>query len=145
MGLDIEALCLTKGLKLTDQRRIIAQVITDAQDHPNVEEVYQRANAIDSKISLATVYRTVNLLEGYGVIEKLEFGDGRARYEQKNNTETDHHHHLIDLTTGKIIEFYDEEIEILKANIAKKLGYKLVDHRLELFGVPLEHQEDEQQ
>lgn len=142
MGLDIEALCLAKGLKLTDQRRVIAQVITSAQDHPNVEDVYQRANAIDNKISLATVYRTVNLLEGYGLIEKLEFGDGRARYEQKN-AETDHHHHLIDLSTGKIIEFYDEEIEILKANIAKKLGYKLVDHRLELFGIPLEQKNDE--
>lgn len=142
MGLDIEALCLAKGLKLTEQRRVIAQVIAEAQDHPNVEEVYQRANAIDSKISLATVYRTVNLLEGYGVIEKLEFGDGRSRYEQKKDA-ADHHHHLIDLTTGKIIEFYDEEIEILKANIAKKLGYKLIDHRLELFGVPLEQQDDE--
>jgi Fur family ferric uptake transcriptional regulator len=136
--LDIEALCLSKGLKLTEQRKVIAQVISASGDHPHVEEVYQRASAIDNKISLATVYRTINLLESYGVIEKLEFGDGRARYEPKRS-EADHHHHLIDLTTGKIIEFYDAELEKLKADIAAKLGYQLVDHRLELFGVPLKN------
>lgn len=132
---DIEDLFNKTGLKITEQRKIIAKVILDSTDHPNVEEVYNKAAIIDKNISLATVYRTVNLLEGYGIIEKLDFQEGKARYEAKEKT--DHHHHLIDLETGKVIEFRDKELEILKEKIAKKLGYKLVNHRLELYGIKL--------
>jgi len=132
---DIEAKCLEKGLKMTGQRRVIARVISDSHDHPDVEMLYQRAFAIDSNISIATVYRTVKLFEEAGITQKHDFGDGRARYEPAGE---EHHDHLIDLKTGKVIEFTNEEIEILQHAIAKKLGYKLVDHRLELYAVPLE-------
>lgn len=128
--------CKDVGLIITEQRKNILKVVFKSSDHPTAETIYERTTEVDSNISLATVYRTINLLEGYGLIEKLEFGDGRARYEMKHD-ENDHHHHLIDLSSGKIIEFHDEEIENLKHKIAEKLGYKLVEHRLELFGVPL--------
>ncbi len=131
----IEKACKEVGVKLTEQRKLIAQVIVESDDHPNVEEVYNRAVKLDSAISIATVYRTVNLLEGFGIIEKLEFGDGKARYEVKQGN--DHHHHLIDLHSGKVLEFQNEELEKLKTKIAHDLGYRLVEHRLELYGVPL--------
>ncbi|MDF0600905.1 Fur family transcriptional regulator [Psychromarinibacter sp. C21-152] len=125
--------CESKGLRMTDQRRVIARVLQDSQDHPDVEELYARASAADPRISLATVYRTVKLFEEAGIIEKLEFGDGRARYE---DAERDHHDHLIDMQTGAVIEFCDPEIEALQEKIADKLGYELRGHRLELYGVP---------
>mgnify|MGYP000365595408 CR=1 FL=1 len=134
----IEELCQKKGLRLTEQRRIIAQVLAEADDHPDVEEVHARANARDENISIATVYRTVRLLEEAGIIERLDFRDGRARYEQ---TGDEHHDHLIDMRTGQVLEFYNEEIEKLKDEIARKLGYKLVDHRLDLYGIPLDEAE----
>jgi len=121
-----------KGLRMTQPRRVIAQVLEGSDDHPDVEELYARASAIDAGISIATVYRTVKLFEEAGIIDKLEFGDGRARYE---DAERDHHDHLIDLSTGEVIEFVDEEIEALQERIAAKLGYELRGHRLELFGV----------
>ena len=126
--------CEARGLRLTEQRRTIADVLEAADDHPDVEELYARASAKDPNISLATVYRTVKLFEESGILEKLEFGDGRARYE---DAERDHHDHLIDLKTGEVIEFVDEEIEELQEKIARKLGYTLKGHRLELYGVPL--------
>jgi len=126
--------CEAKGLRLTEQRRTIAQVLEDVEDHPDVEELYARASRIDPNISLATVYRTVKLFEEAGILEKVDFGDGRARYE---DAERDHHDHLIDLQTGRVIEFVDPEIEALQEKIAAKLGYKLKGHRLELYGVPL--------
>jgi Fur family ferric uptake transcriptional regulator len=132
---DIEKHCADLGVKMTEQRKTILRVIGEAQDHPNVEEIYTRSSALDHNISLATVYRTVNLLEGYGLIEKLDFMDGKSRYELKKLA--DHHHHLIDLESGAVIEFFDPELEKLKEQITKRLGYKLVDHRLELYGVPL--------
>jgi Fur family ferric uptake transcriptional regulator len=122
------------GLRMTGQRRVIAQVLEDSDNHPDVEELYARASAIDSGISLATVYRTVKLFEEAGILDKLEFGDGRARYE---DAERDHHDHLIDINSGEVIEFVDEEIEALQERIAQKLGYELRGHRLELYGVPL--------
>jgi Fur family ferric uptake transcriptional regulator len=122
-------------MKMTEQRRVIAQVISDAQDHPDVEEVYNRAFTIDSNISIATVYRTVRLFEEAGIVEKHDFGDGRARYEPATE---EHHDHLIDVRTGKVIEFMNKEIEALQEKVAKELGYRLIDHRLELYGVPLE-------
>ncbi len=125
--------CEARGLRLTDQRRVIARVLEDADDHPDVEELYTRASAVDPRISLATVYRTVKLFEESGILEKHEFGDGRARYE---TADRDHHDHLIDLTTGDVIEFVDPEIEALQEKIAEKLGYTLKGHRLELYGVP---------
>ncbi|MEL6645081.1 MAG: Fur family transcriptional regulator [Pseudomonadota bacterium] len=125
--------CEAKGLRLTEQRRIIAQVLEDADDHPDVEELYARASAADPHISLATVYRTVKLFEEAGILEKLEFGDGRARYE---DAERDHHDHLIDIQSGEVIEFVDAEIEALQEKIAAKLGYELRGHKLELYGVP---------
>ncbi len=128
--------CIEKGLKMTDQRKIIAEVIFSSTDHPNAEEIYARANKINDSISLATVYRTINLLEGYGIIEKLDFQDGKSRYEASENAH-DHHHHLIDLESGQVIEFQDDELEILKEKIATRLGYKLVDHRLELYGIKI--------
>jgi len=118
---------------MTDQRKVIAEVIFSSNDHPNAEAIYERASKINNSISLATVYRTINLFEVYGIIEKLDFQDGKGRYEATNN-ENDHHHHLIDLETGKVIEFQDEELEALKMKIANRLGYELVDHRLELYG-----------
>lgn len=131
----IEEMCIAKGMKMTGQRRVIAKVLSDATDHPDVEEVYRRSSAIDPKISIATVYRTVRLFEEAEIVARHDFGDGRARYEEASE---DHHDHLIDVHSGKIIEFHDEEIEELQRLIAKKLGYKLVDHRMELFGTPLE-------
>jgi len=121
-----------KGLRMTGQRRVIAQVLEDAHDHPDVEELHARALKIDAGISIATVYRTVKLFEEAGLLERLEFGDGRARYE---DAERDHHDHLIDMQTGEVIEFVDPEIEALQERIAKRLGYKLKGHRLELYGV----------
>lgn len=136
MNRDLEEILQSKGLKATGQRKLIMQVIFESDDHPNVEEVFNRASERDSSISLATVYRTVNILENYGIIEKLDFLDGKARYEPKN-AEDDHHHHLIDIESGEIIEFKDKDLEELKIKIAQKLGYELVDHRLELFGKKL--------
>ncbi len=130
----LERLCIERGMRMTDQRRTIAQVLSFADDHPDVEEVYRRASAIDPKISLATVYRTVRLFEEANIIERLDFRDGRARYEEVTD---EHHHHLIDLETGDVIEFQDEELEAIKERIARELGFRLVDHRLELYGVPL--------
>ena len=134
-AINIEEKCAEKGLKMTDQRRVIAKVISQSDDHPDVELLYQRAYAIDPKISIATVYRTVKLFEESGITYRHDFGDGRARYEPVSE---EHHDHLIDLKSGKVIEFTSDEIEILQRAIAKKLGYKLVDHRLELYAVPLE-------
>ena len=130
----IIAQCEAKGLRLTDQRRVIAAVLEESDDHPDVEELYNRASGRDPRISLATVYRTVKLFEDWNLLEKHEFGDGRARYE---TTDREHHDHLIDINSGEVIEFMDEEIEKLQQEIARKLGYKLKGHRLELFGVPL--------
>ncbi len=130
----LEELCVAKGMRMTEQRRIIARVLQTSKDHPDTEEVYRRSSAIDDKISISTVYRTVKLFEDAGIIERHEFGDGRSRYE---TVPEEHHDHLIDLKTGKVIEFKNEEIEALQDAIAEKLGYRLVDHRLELYGVPL--------
>lgn len=131
---DIIARCEAKGLRMTEQRRTVARVVGEAEDHPDVEELYARASGLDPRISLATVYRTVKLFEEAGILEKLEFGDGRARYE---DAERDHHDHLIDVNTGEVIEFVDPEIEALQEKIAARLGYKLIGHRLELLGVPM--------
>lgn len=131
---DIIARCEARGLRMTDQRRVVARVIGDAEDHPDVEELYARAARIDPRISIATVYRTVKLFEEAGILDKLEFGDGRARYE---DAERDHHDHLIDVNSGDVIEFVDPEIEALQERIAARLGYRLVGHRLELLGVPV--------
>ncbi|MCP1169624.1 MULTISPECIES: Fur family transcriptional regulator [Limimaricola] len=125
--------CEQNGLRLTEQRRVIAQVLEAADDHPDVEELHARAAAEDARISLATVYRTVKLFEEAGILEKHEFGDGRARYE---TTDREHHDHLIDMHSGQVIEFVDEEIEALQERIAERLGYRLIGHRLELYGVP---------
>lgn len=130
----IIARCEAKGLRMTEQRRIVARVIGAADDHPDVEELYARASAIDPRISIATVYRTVKLFEESGILERLEFGDGRARYE---DAERDHHDHLIDMNSGEVIEFVDPDIEALQERIAAKLGYKLIGHRLELYGTPV--------
>ena len=131
----IENLCVEKGMRMTEQRRVIARVLSVAHDHPDVEEVYRRASRVDSKISIATVYRTVRLFEEAGILERHDFRDGRSRYEQVTD---DHHDHLIDLSTGKVIEFHNDEIERLQKVIARELGFDLVDHRLELYGVPLD-------
>ncbi len=125
--------CEQNGLRLTEQRRVIAQVLEAAEDHPDVEELHARAAAEDARISLATVYRTVKLFEEAGILEKHEFGDGRARYE---TTDREHHDHLIDMHSGEVIEFVDPEIEELQERIAERLGYRLIGHRLELYGVP---------
>ena len=125
--------CEEKGLRMTGQRRVIAEVLESSRDHPDVEELYARAQEVDPRISIATVYRTVKLFEEAGILERLEFGDGRARYE---DAERDHHDHLIDLQSGEVIEFVDAEIEALQERIAAKLGYELRGHRLELYGVP---------
>ena len=127
----IERKCSEHGLRMTEQRKVIAQVLSDADDHPDAEELYARSAAIDPKISLATVYRTVRLFSDAGIIETHDFRDGRARYEAADD---EHHDHLIDVQTGDVIEFMDEEIEELQKKIAEKLGYELVDHRLELYG-----------
>ena len=128
----IEQKCIKKGVKLTDQRKIIAKVMTEANDHPNVDELYNRVSKIDSKISIATVYRTVKLFEEFGILAKHEFKGGKARYEQLSES---HHDHLIDIKSGEIIEFVDQEIEKLQKKVAEKYGYDLVDHKLELYGV----------
>ncbi|MCW1955347.1 Fur family transcriptional regulator [uncultured Lentibacter sp.] len=130
----ITSRCEAKGLRMTGQRRIIASVLEDSDDHPDVEELYARAAALDAGISIATVYRTVKLFDEAGILDKLEFGDGRARYE---DAEREHHDHLIDMNSGEVIEFVDEEIEALQERIAQKLGYTLKGHRLELYGVPI--------
>lgn len=131
----LEKKCATNGLKMTEQRRIIARVLSESEDHPDVELLYQRASAIDNRISIATVYRTVRLFEEAGIIERHDFGDGRARYEESSD---EHHDHLIDLKSGKVMEFTNTAIEKLQDAVAKELGYKLVGHRLELYGIPLE-------
>lgn len=128
----LEKICQERGLKMTEQRRVISRVLSDAHDHPDVEQVYRRAVEIDPKISIATVYRTMRLFEEANVIERLDFGDGRARYEESRE---EHHHHLIDLKTGEVIEFKSEELEQLKEKIARELGYDLIGHRLELYGI----------
>ena len=127
----IEEKCKIKGVRLTDQRRVIAKVMSDANDHPDVDELHKRVNKIDKKISIATVYRTVKLLEESGIVEKHDFKGGKARYEQSPD---EHHDHLIDINSGEIIEFVDKDIENLQNKVAQKLGYKLVDHKLELYG-----------
>jgi len=132
--IDVEALCAEKGLRITEQRRVIARVLSDAEDHPDVEALHARASAIDPGISIATVYRTVRLFEEAGILERHEFGDGRARYEAAGEA---HHDHLIDVETGRVIEFVDPELEALQRQIAEKLGFRLVDHRMELYGVSL--------
>jgi Fur family ferric uptake transcriptional regulator len=132
--IDLEALCAEKGLRITEQRRVIARVLSEAEDHPDVEEVHVRSAAIDPGISIATVYRTVRLFEEAGILERHDFGDGRSRYEAAPDT---HHDHLIDVESGRVIEFVDEEVEALQQRIAEKLGFRLVDHRMELYGVPL--------
>lgn len=139
MASRIEQLCVDKGLKMTDQRRVIARVLSDAADHPDVEELYQRAAAVDPHISIATVYRTVKLWEEANILERHDFGDGRARYEE---TPEVHHDHLIDIKSGEVIEFRNEEIERLQQEVAERLGYRLVGHRLELFGVRLQRPKD---
>ncbi len=132
MSETIEQKCISKGVKLTEQRKIIAKIMSDSQDHPDVDELYNRASKIDSKISIATVYRTVKLFEEAGIVAKHDFKGGKARYEELNES---HHDHLIDIKTGEIIEFVDEEIEKLQKKVADKYGYKLVDHKLELYGI----------
>ena len=132
MSETIEQKCIAKGVKLTDQRKIIARVMSEANNHPDVDELYTRVSKIDSKISIATVYRTVKLFEEFGILAKHEFKGGKARYEQLNES---HHDHLIDIKSGEIIEFVDQEIEKLQKKVAEKYGYDLVDHKLELYGV----------
>ena len=132
MSENIEQRCIAKGLKLTEQRKIIAKIMSDSQDHPNVDELYRRASLIDKKISIATVYRTVKLFEESGIVTKHDFKGGKARYEELSES---HHDHLIDIKTGEIIEFVDEEIEKLQKKVADKYGYNLVDHKLELYGI----------
>ena len=131
---NLEQLCIERGMKMTDQRRIIARVLSDADDHPDVEDVYQRSVQLDPKISIATVYRTVRLFEEAGLLDRHDFGDGRSRYEQASD---DHHDHLVDVQSGDIIEFHDEELEELQRQIATRLGYSLIGHRMELYGVEL--------
>lgn len=134
MGLSIIERCEAKGLRMTGQRRTIARVLQDSADHPDAEVLYTRSCAVDPKISLATVYRTLKLFDEAGILDKLEFGDGRARYE---DAERAHHDHLIDVSTGKVIEFVDPDIEALQEKIAARLGYRLIGHRLELLAVPV--------
>lgn len=131
----IERACLEKGMKMTGQRRVIAQVLSESTDHPDVEQVYKRASEIDPHISIATVYRTLRLFDIANIINRHDFGDGRSRYEPA--TEDHHHHHLIDMRTGKVLEFENEELEAMKKRIAEEMGYELVDDRLELYGVPI--------
>ncbi|HLI19636.1 MAG TPA: Fur family transcriptional regulator [Stellaceae bacterium] len=138
----LEQLCHDKGMKMTEQRRVIARVLSDSADHPDVEAVHRRAAEIDPKISIATVYRTVRLFQEANILERHDFGDGRARYEE---VPSEHHDHLIDLQTGRVIEFRNEEIEALQREVAARLGYKLVDHRLELFAVSLNKNDDSSQ
>ena len=128
----IELKCIDKGVKLTDQRKVIAKVMSESDDHPDIDKLYKRVSVIDSKISIATIYRTVKLFEELGILTKHEFKDGKARYEELNES---HHDHLIDVKTGEIVEFVDEEIENLQKKVAEKYGYELVDHKLELYGI----------
>lgn len=132
--IDLEQLCADKGLRITEQRRVIARVLSESEDHPDVEQLHRRASAVDPGISIATVYRTVRLFEEAGILDRHDFGDGRARYEPAPEA---HHDHLIDVETGKVVEFVDPELEALQRQIAEKLGYRLVDHRMELYGVRL--------
>ena len=134
MASRIELLCTERGLKMTGQRRVIARVLSDATDHPDVEQLHHRATAIDPRISVATVYRTLRLFEEANILERHEFRSGRARYEEAPE---EHHDHLIDVQSGRVLEFQDQEIEALQRKVAEKLGYRLVDHRLELYAVPL--------
>ena len=133
--IDLEQLCQDKGLRITEQRRIIARVLSESDDHPDVEMLHDRASRIDPRISIATVYRTVRLFEEAGILDRHDFGDGRARYEAAPEA---HHDHLIDVESGKVVEFVDPELEALQKQIAEKLGYRLVDHRMELYGVRLD-------
>lgn len=135
----LETLCIEKGMRMTEQRRVIAQVLSEATDHPDVEQVYRRASAVDSRISIATVYRTVRMFEEANILERHDFGDGRARYEEVSD---DHHDHLINVQSGEVIEFHNERIEQLQREICNELGYELVDHRLELYAVPLKPRDD---
>ena len=136
--IDLEQLCAERGLRITEQRRVIARVLSESDDHPDVEQLHRRAADIDPKISIATVYRTVRLFEEAGILDRHDFGDGRARYEAAPEA---HHDHLIDVESGKVIEFVDPELEALQRQIAAKLGYRLVDHRMELYGVRLDRKE----
>jgi Fur family ferric uptake transcriptional regulator len=136
---DIEALCAAKGMRMTGQRRTIARVLAESEDHPDVEELYRRCSAVDQQISISTVYRTVKLFEDAGIIERHDFREGRARYETMRDS---HHDHLINLRDGTVVEFTSEEIEVLQKEIARKLGYTLVDHRLELYCVPIDEKKD---
>ena len=136
--IDLERLCHDKGLRITEQRRVIARVLSESDDHPDVEMLHERANRIDPGISIATVYRTVRLFEEAGILDRHDFGDGRARYEAAPEA---HHDHLIDVETGKVVEFVDPELEALQKQIAEKLGYRLVDHRMELYGVRLDRED----
>ena len=136
--IDIEALCSERGLRITEQRRIIARVLSESEDHPDVEELHRRASTLDAGISIATVYRTVRLFEEAGILDRHDFGDGRARYEAAPEA---HHDHMIDVETGNVIEFVDPELETLQRQIAERLGFRLVDHRMELYGVSLTRKE----
>ncbi len=136
----LEKLCIEKNMRMTDQRRVIARVISEAEDHPSVEEVYQRAHSVDDRISLSTVYRTVRLFEDAGIVLSHDFGDGKARLE---TVADEHHDHLINVKTGEVIEFQNEEIEALQERVARDLGFKIVDHRLELYGVPLKSRDED--
>ena len=136
--IDLEALCAERGLRITEQRRVIARVLSEAEDHPDVEALHARSAAIDPKISIATVYRTVRLFEEAGILDRHDFGDGRARYEAAPEA---HHDHLIDVESGKVVEFVDPELEALQKQIAEKLGYRLVDHRMELYGVRIDRED----
>jgi Fur family ferric uptake transcriptional regulator len=136
--IDLEALCTERGLRITEQRRVIARVLSESEDHPDVEQLHRRASAIDPKISIATVYRTVRLFEDAGIHDRHDFGDGRSRYEA---TPEAHHDHLIDVETGRVVEFVDPELEALQRQIAEKLGFRLVDHRMELYGVRLDRED----
>jgi Fur family ferric uptake transcriptional regulator len=137
-SIDIEQLCADRGLRITEQRRVIARVLSESEDHPDVEQLHRRAARIDPKISIATVYRTVRLFEEAGILDRHDFGDGRARYEAAPEA---HHDHLIDVESGKVVEFVDPELEALQRIIAEKLGYRLVDHRMELYGVRIDREE----
>lgn len=136
--IDLEALCAERGLRITEQRRIIARVLSESTDHPDVEALHARSSAIDPKISIATVYRTVRLFEDAGILDRHDFGDGRARYEAAPEA---HHDHLIDVESGAVLEFVDPELEALQKLIAEKLGYRLVDHRMELYGVRIDRED----
>lgn len=135
--IDLEQLCAERGLRITEQRRVIARVLSESEDHPDVEQLHRRASRIDPKISIATVYRTVRLFEEAGILDRHDFGDGRARYEAAPEA---HHDHLIDVESGKVVEFVDPELEALQKQIAEKLGYRLVDHRMELYGVRIDRE-----